>query len=139
MTQHGERVTQYLQQPRRQKTVTAFVPKMTLTSQRKKALSSSEKHVPSLSQYNVEAVRITYLLRILIFVSQAFEIEIFCDDCKLVASLGFYPRVLGLVFVYIESSPLSVLRIHNHNFIFAFLHTTQFAIITFQQNTLPNL
>ena len=48
---------------------------------------------------------------------------------------------LGFVFVYINSSPLSLLRMHNYDFIFALLHTTHFSIITLntQYNALPNL
>ena len=41
--------------------------------------------------------------------------EIFCEDCKLAAPLAFF-RALGLVFVYIDSSPLGLQRIHNHSF-----------------------
>ena len=45
------------------------------------------------------------------FVSQEREIEIFCEDCKLAAPVGFFfSGALGLVFVYINSSPLDVLR-----------------------------
>ena len=65
------------------------------------------------------------------FVSQAreCEIEIFCEDCKLAAPLAF-SGALGLVFVFTDSSPLGLLRSHNHSFSFAFLHTTQFSMIT---------
>ena len=34
--------------------------------------------------------------------------------------LKFFPGALGLVFVYTDSSPLGLLRIHNHNFLFTF-------------------
>ena len=43
--------------------------------------------------------------------------------------LQFFPGALGLVFVYIDSSLLGLLRMHNHNFLFAFLHKTQFSMI----------
>ena len=74
------------------------------------------------------------------FVSQAREIKIFCEDCKLVALLVF-SVALSLVFVYIDSSPLGLPRMHNHNFLFAFLHTSQFSMITphIMYNALPNL
>ena len=40
------------------------------------------------------------------------------------------PGALGLVFVYINSTPfgLRVLRMHKHNFLFTFLHTTQLSM-----------
>jgi len=43
---------------------------------------------------------------------------------------SFFPGSLGLVFVYMDSSSLSLLRMHNHNFLFAFFHTSQFSMIT---------
>lgn len=62
------------------------------------------------------------------FVSKVREIEIFCEDCKLAIPLGFL-RALGLVFVYIDSSPLDQLRMYGRDFLHAFVHTTHFAII----------
>ena len=64
------------------------------------------------------------------FVLLAWEIETFCGDCKLAAPLAFFSGTLGLVFAYSSSSPLGLQRMHNHNFLFAFLHTTQFSMIT---------
>ena len=45
--------------------------------------------------------------------------KFFCEDCKLTAPVGFFSEALGLVFVYTDS-PLGLLRMHNHNFVFAF-------------------
>ena len=44
--------------------------------------------------------------------------------------LQFFPGSLGLVFVYMDSSSISLLRMHNHNFLFAFFHASQFSMIT---------
>ena len=55
--------------------------------------------------------------------------------------LWVFSGALGLVFVYIDSSLLGPLRMHNHDFLFAFVHTTHFSIITLYtlQNALPNV
>ena len=72
------------------------------------------------------------------FVSLAREIETFCEDCKLAAPLIF-SGALGLVFVYIDSSPLGLLRIHNHDFLFSFLRYFLFFSIITLHNALPNV
>ena len=44
------------------------------------------------------------------FASLAREIETFCEDYKLAAPPVFFVGALGLVFVYIDSSPLGLLH-----------------------------
>ena len=44
--------------------------------------------------------------------------------------LWVFPEALGHVFEYVASSPLGLLRMHNHDFLLAFLHATRFSIIT---------
>ena len=55
--------------------------------------------------------------------------------------LLLFSGALGLVFVYNDSSPLGLLRMHDHNFLFAFPHTTQISMITphILWNAVPNL
>ena len=64
------------------------------------------------------------------YVSQERDIKIFCEDCKLAAPPGFFTGFGPRFRIYMASSPLGLLRMHNHNFLFAFLHTTQFSMIT---------
>lgn len=46
--------------------------------------------------------------------------------------LQFFSGALGLVFAYIDSSPLDQLKMYDHDFLFTFLHATHFSIITLQ-------
>ena len=39
-----------------------------------------------------------------------------------------FSGALGLVFVYIDSSPFGLLRMHNHDFPFGFLHSTHISM-----------